>query len=70
VPDEVFKVVEIFREADEIKAIRALMSSVEARAIEKGVVPAAGFEPATFGSGDQRSNPLSYAGNAKNSDNG
>lgn len=46
------------------------MSSVEARAIEKGVVPAAGFEPATFGSGDQRSNPLSYAGNAKNSDNG
>ena len=25
-------------------------------------VPAAGFEPAAFGSGDQRSNPLSYAG--------
>lgn len=25
-------------------------------------VPTAGFEPATFGSGDQRSNPLSYVG--------
>ena len=25
-------------------------------------VPADGFEPSTFGSGDQRSNPLSYAG--------
>ncbi len=25
-------------------------------------VPTVGFEPTTFGSGDQRSNPLSYAG--------
>jgi hypothetical protein len=28
-----------------------------------GVVPAAGVEPATFRSGGERSNPLSYAGN-------
>ena len=27
-----------------------------------GVVPAAGVEPATFRSGGERSNPLSYAG--------
>ena len=25
-------------------------------------VPEVGFEPTTFGSGDQRSNPLSYSG--------
>ena len=28
------------------------------------MVPAAGVEPATFRSGGERSNPLSYAGNA------
>ena len=33
-----------------------------ARELLKAVVPAAGIEPATFRSGGERSNPLSYAG--------
>ena len=33
---------------------------------EEGLVPAAGVEPATFRSGGERSNPLSYAGSSNN----
>ena len=32
------------------------------------MVPAAGVEPATFRSGGERSNPLSYAGAERNND--
>ena len=35
---------------------------VEMRMGRRNVVPAAGVEPATFRSGGERSNPLSYAG--------
>ena len=44
------------------KTEKSLRNRVISRAFLIVSVPAGGFEPPTFGSGDQRSNPLSYAG--------
>ena len=50
----------------ELFALRPLMlreaKTFQSSVLEGNLVPAAGVEPATFRSGGERSNPLSYAG--------
>ena len=54
------------RVAAELFALRPHMRRVaktfQSSVLEGNLVPAAGVEPATFRSGGERSNPLSYAG--------
>ena len=45
--------------------MRPISSEVDVKSVRFLLVPAAGVEPATFRSGGERSNPLSYAGMGK-----
>ena len=74
IPSELLEVVDEMDEADREEELDQLQIEIERRqgriaqsGDESGVesskvVPAAGVEPATFRSGGERSNPLSYAG--------
>ena len=48
-----------------MKNAELLIADSKAEIGFKKLVPAAGVEPATFRSGGERSNPLSYAGNVR-----